>query len=296
MLLPLLRNPLVRLLAQLWWLPTFTLAVVWGFARKPDWQPAGTAGAACLAAVIGIVGAAGVHGACAAIGERARRRVSRRRFVCPHCLHFAPFRFACGACDNEVEAFLVYTNGAYVDDCPHCHAPLLSPGGWGVQAYCQWCKAHSERSIYHQRQVRAFATLLPADFATLCDAIGAEATPQQGIDCCWHDDGARLTCVLQPGDRTGAAPGLPRRNALLVSVESIWLDGTGIEPLQLGQAVDRFIVQAALTEAHCRALRICVRQRSLEPAARNVLATRFGTVRYGIAPEAFLRAATRSAR
>ncbi len=162
-MLALFRNPLLRLLGRLWWLPALTIVAAWGLGGERGLRLAGLGVVAYLAAVAGIVGAASAHGAYAASRERARHRSAQHRFLCPDCLHFGDFDFACGACGKRVEAFLVHTSGAYVNDCPHCHEHLLSREGLdgrGVQAHCERCKGNCDRAIHHERQVRVLATLL----------------------------------------------------------------------------------------------------------------------------------------
>src|SRR5262249_30546968 len=183
----LLRNPLVRLLARLWWLPALALVAGWGCdpGQGGRWV---SVGAAALAAAAGMISAACAHGAGAALRESARRRRAGHRFVCPYCRRFAPFRFACGACRDEVETFVVHTHGAYVNDGRQCHAPLLSHEGGGVRAYCTHGQATCDRHVYHRRQVRALATLLPVDLATLRDASGAGETEAHENRGYCHDD------------------------------------------------------------------------------------------------------------
>src|SRR5262249_38788395 len=149
---------------------------------------------------------------------------------------------------------------------------------------CTHCQATCDRHVYHRRQVRALATLLPVDLATLRDASGAGETEAHENHGYCHDDGGRLTYVLGPVDPDDTAVALPRGHSVRASIKPVWLDGAGIEPLELGQALDRFIFEAGLTEAQRRTMTVCVRREALEPAAQNVLAARFGAIRYGVAP------------
>jgi hypothetical protein len=300
-MLALFRNPLFRLLGRLWWLPALAICAAWGVGGEQGLRLAEMVVAAYLSAIASMVGVAWAHGSCVARRDRAYHHRARHRFLCPHCLHFGGFHFACGACGKKVGAFLVHTDGVYVNDCRRCHALLLSRDGQdgrGVQAYCKRkrCKGSCDRAVHHQRQVRVLATLLPADFSSFCRAIGAEGRKAKGeeqtgkdMGYVYADDGARLAYVLNLSDLTDAARKLPSRHALW-AVESIWLDGEKAEPLALGQAVDQFIRQVGLTERQRRRLTVCVRvnQDGLDPAAQNLLAARFGTVRYGVAAEDFL--------
>jgi hypothetical protein len=297
----LFRNPLLRLLGRLWWLPALTLVAAWGLGGERGLRMAGLGIAAYLAAIAGIVGAAWAHGAYAASRERTRHRSSDHRFLCPGCLHFGDFDFACGACGKRVEAFLVHTSGAYVNDCPHCHAHLLSrdgSDGRGVQAHCERCQGNCDRAVHHKRQVRVLATLLPADFTSLCQTIGAqEKQAQGGIGYACDDDGVRLTYLLNLNSLTDASRSLPDAHALW-EVECIWLDASGDDrqklALDLGKAADQFIRRADLTDQQRQALTVCVPQVTLDPVVQRVLETRFGAIKYGVAATDFLGRAAKT--
>jgi hypothetical protein len=290
-MLALFRNPLLCLLGRLWWLPALTLTATWGLGGEQGLRWAGLGVAAYLAASAGMIVAAWAHGAYALLREHARRRSAHYRFLCPHCLRFGGFHFACGACGKKVEAFLVHTNGAYVNDCPHCHAHLLSreaEKGSGVRAYCEWCKGNCDCAIHHQRQVRALATLLPADFTALCQTNGTqEQQAQGGIGYAYNDGGARLTYLLNLNSLTETARELPHTHALR-ELKSIWLNAAGDNneaALKVGEAADRFDRQTSLAKT----LTVCVPQTNLNDALRNVLETRFKAIKYGVTPEDFLR-------
>lgn len=290
-MLALFRNPLLRLLGRLWWLPALTLTAAWGLGGEQGLRWAWLGVAAYLAAIIGVIVAAWAHSTYALLHERARRRSAHYRFLCPHCLRFGGFHFACGACGKKVEAFLVRTNGAYVNDCPRCHAHLISreaEKGSGVRAYCEWCKGNCDCAIHQQRQVSVLATLMPADFTALYQIIGAqEQQAQDGIGYAYADDGARLTYLLNLNSLTETARELPPQHALW-ELKSIWLDAAGDDSevaLKVGEAADRFDRQTSLAKTAT----VCVPQTALSDALRNVLETRFKTIKYGVAPEDFLR-------
>jgi hypothetical protein len=79
----------------------------------------------------------GVHSLWGSYREWKRHRSSGHGFLCPRCLQFGRFQFACGACKKRIGAFVVYTNGTYWNQCLHCRARLLSrhrAEGWGVRA------------------------------------------------------------------------------------------------------------------------------------------------------------------
>jgi hypothetical protein len=289
-MLSLLRNPLLSLLGRLWWLPALTLIVAtFGVGGEDGLRVASVGAVAYLSAIAGIVGTAWAYGAWSTYRERARHRTLRHRFLCPHCLNFGGYHFACGACGGDIEAFIVHTDGAYVNNCPHCNEPLFSRErveGRGIQARCEWCQDTCDRSIHHERQVRVLAALLPADHASLGQTITAQESQAQGRISHAFDDGVALTYVLNLSRPSHTAHSLPRTHAFW-AVESVWLDAPIDDPqklsLELGQAADQFIREAGLTDTQRRALTAYVRQAALPPPAQNVLETRFGAVKYGVA-------------
>jgi hypothetical protein len=81
-MLALFRNPLLRLLGRLWWLPALAILIVaLGFGGEQGLRRVGLGFAAYLAAIAGMVGVAWAHGACAALDEHARHRCARHRFL-----------------------------------------------------------------------------------------------------------------------------------------------------------------------------------------------------------------------
>jgi hypothetical protein len=217
--------------------------------------------------------------------KRARRL--NHRFLCPNCLHFGGFDFACGECWAEIPG---YAEGK-TQTCPRCQRSLLSADGSGVRAYCKQCKWNCDRAIYHQREVRVLATLRPADSASLYQAISGKEYQPQGGKGYVYDDGEWLAYVLNLSDFTDEAYSLPPAHALW-EVESIWLDVSASDPKELalewGEAADRFIAQAKLTEAQRHAMTIFVQQAESALVVKSVLETRFGSGRYGITAQAFL--------
>jgi hypothetical protein len=60
-----------------------------------------------------------------------------------------------------LEPFQVHTEGVYHRGCPHCQQPLFrltASRQDRVKAYCKNCFAAVARDLYHQRQVRVFAS------------------------------------------------------------------------------------------------------------------------------------------
>ncbi|MCI0392838.1 MAG: hypothetical protein MOB07_29250 [Acidobacteria bacterium] len=297
-MLALFRSPLLCLLGRLWWLPALTLVAAWGLGGERGLRTAGLGVAGYLAVVAGIVGAAWAHGAYSAFRERVRHRSADQRFLCPDCLHFGDFDFACGACGKRVEAFLVHTSGAYINDCPHCHEYLLphdGSDGRGVRAYCKRCQGNCDLAIYHERQIHVLATLLPADFISLRQITAArEGLAKGGVGYARDDDGVQLTYLLNLDSLTDAARNLPRRHALW-ELKSIWLVASGGDinsALIIGRAIDTLNRR---TDDLTKTLTVCVPQTALGSKAKNLLEDRFKAVEYGVAAADFLRGETKNA-
>jgi len=218
--------------------------------------------------------------------ERARRL--NHRFLCPNCLHFGGFDFACGECWAEIPG---YDSGYKTQTCPRCRRSLLSADGDGVRAYCKQCKGNFDRAIYHQREVRVLATLRPTDSKSLYRAISGQEYQPQGGKGYVYDDGARLAYVLNLSDFTDKAHSLSPTHALW-KVQSIWLDALASNPKELAlewaETADRSIAQARLTEANRQAITVCVHQAEVNPVVKPALGTHFGKVRYGVAAPYFL--------
>jgi hypothetical protein len=298
-------HPLLRRLSGWLFALTFVLAAL-GATRS---QVPGLAVLGSVAALTGFVGLI-IPPWLRSKYVRRRERKRLRRFLCPHCLHFGDFNFACGGCGGKVEEFVVHTNGAYADSCAHCQALLFShdgADGVGIRAYCQRCNETCDGSIHHQRQVRVVGTLLSADFRPLC-----------------YNDGTSLTYVLNltaldmleksqiandyPNEINKLQTGSKNQSTYLLhllvmpliirfalkhahavnALEFIWVDAARDDQqalaLELGQAADRLIRQrASLPKARRRALAVCVPQTRLDPVVEHVLRTRFGSIRYGVA-------------
>ena len=208
--------------------------------------------------------------------SRRARRVSSRRFLCPHCLRFSKYRLACGACWLKVKEELVQTNSP----CPQCQKPLQE----NVRARCKRCMCGCDNAAYHQRRVRVLATLRPSDFASICRAYGTPRTLAQGTLGCVFDNGIWLAYVLNLKDLS-EVKSFVRSDAFREMM--IWVDAEGDDDtkalsLSFVEDADRFISQAGLREAQRRTVMVCVRQDRLEPAVGHALVTRFGTIKYGV--------------
>jgi hypothetical protein len=254
---------MLQLLWRLWWLPVAALAVAWGSGVKYA-DAVSQMIFVLLAFVAGLILAALGHGAYLSRREKIRHNRAYHRFLCPRCLHFGGFRFACGACGNEIESFTVLTGGAYASDCQSCHTRLFAGNEAQVAAYCENCLSGCDRSLHHERRVRVIATLLAGDFGLICRLTGAQplkAADHQTFACA--DDGECLRYILsfdpEAGVETADLPMHALRN-----VETIWLDAAGADPLRLGRIIDAFI-----------------RQPAPEAAIRNKLAALFGLLRCG---------------
>lgn len=242
---------------------------------------------AFLAAVIAVLGISTWHGKAAALRESLRHASRGHRFLCPGCLQFGEIRLACADCEEEVEPFVVHTGGFYLNDCPHCHTQVFRfrrlRKYHDLQTYCEHCSSRLAPDVYHARRVRVLGTLRAADLTVLQHAAGSRKTEFLCID-----NSAQLTYALNLSDPPGEdKESLP--SDAIRAAEAIWLDADGFEPLEIGQAVDRYIRRAGLTEAGRKALVVWVRQETLAPAARKLLETRFGEVRWKVSPAAFLQ-------
>lgn len=288
---PLFRNPLFSLVGRIWWLSVVIPAVAWGLGGPGGLRLALEVLAAFCGVLLGMIGAALGHDAVLVRRERAHRRAAGHRFLCPQCLQFGDFRFACRACAKEVEAFLVRTGGAYVNDCGVCRAPVFPRGGAegrGVRAYCDNCVGGFEVEPHQRRRVRVLAAPLPADFELFSRADGARrGRALDGTSFVVFDDGDCLSYVLAcdpaAGPEETAAPAHAFRD-----VAAVWLDTSGVEPLPLARAVDALIRQSQLPEPEWRRMQVCVRQMLIDPLIRSRLEAQFENIRYGVEPEEFL--------
>jgi len=290
-MLALFRNPLLRLLGRLWWLPLVLAVLVAGsLGGAHVFERAILMLAVFLAAVAGMVGSAWAHGTIAVWCERLRHRQSGHRFLCPHCLLFGPVRIACARCEHTVEEFAVATRGVYVNDCPSCHEPLFVEGSAeqrNVVAQCSSCKAVAPREIHHERSVRVLGVLASADLDALQGWGGGTVADAGGYRCLCRDGGACLTYILDLGSLPNVRYAVVQGHALR-EVSAVWVRHGAADALALGQAADRFARQVGMAESGRLPLPVCVGGAALDPAARNLLEARFATVRYGVGGAAFL--------
>lgn len=242
-----------------------------------------------LMAIWGFLLLSTVHGRIAAAAYRVRHLAGSHRFLCPQCLEFGGFRYGCGACGDEVEPFVVHTGGLYLDDCPHCHAPVYAAGkerGSAPRAYCAGCGSVGTE-VHHQRAVRVLATLRGAELDRL--QATAPGTPESTgeLEYLRLDDGEYFTYVLALGEELSGEGQFTSGHAAR-QVEALWLGGDWPEPLALAEALDRFIRRVGLSEARRRTFPVCVSATMLDLVVREQLVTRFPAAVFGITAETFL--------
>jgi DNA-directed RNA polymerase subunit RPC12/RpoP len=283
----LLNNPLVRFLARMWWLPAMLLVIIPFLPRVgpgTGWLAAGAAALLGLAA--GTLAPPTILSWTAGRRAQNRRNAEKLRFLCPACLCFGDFRYACGGCDKELNPMIIQTSGRLVDRCPHCHQKVSGgeqPGTDAVKAFCGACGADHELAVHHRRRVRVLGTLVPADFDTVTAGASSNVDPK-GVRWTRRDDGAELTYLLSLGDLAGSRLALPAEHAAR-RAESLWLSEA--DPLALGQAVDSYLTLAELDDERLAAMAGCVRSEQLDPAATRLLSARFGSVKFGVAAAEF---------
>jgi len=235
--------------------------------------------------ILGLIVAARINGLKNGWQLKSERISVEHRFLCPSCLNFGPFDYACQECKGRVEPFLVHTDGAYVAKCAHCHRALFTDQdteGRSVVARCSRCEAVCNRKIYHNRVVRTIATLTSKDFIALTETTGIEMRrSEDNIRFAIRDDGRFLTIVLNLGDLADVIAPDSMSHALR-DISRIWIDSADTDPLALGQTVDAMIMKAKLPEMQWRSIEVCSHQAIIDPASRHVLETRFGHLVSGV--------------
>lgn len=229
----------------------------------------------------------------AAFRARLVRRMQGDRFLCPRCLRFGGFHYACAGCGREVDDLALHARSHYLDDCPHCRTIVRSkaePDPLALRAYCRNCGA-STHLAFHARRVRVLATLHREDFRTLLHTLDPGLEPpgsgRRELHYFYHDDGVRLTFVLNLDDSGRAMLEFPWNHAAR-GVQAFWIDYGALEPLALGQSVDAYFRHAALYPGERRSIPVCVGRATLEGAARRLLGSRFHHIRCQVPPDLFL--------
>jgi hypothetical protein len=282
-MLSLFQNPLLRFMARMWWLPALTLIVV-GFVlfKEDGLRIAVSVSAALFAALAGLIFSAWLHGVLAAFRKSSDRRASDYRFLCPQCLRFGDFDFGCGSCGVKINPFIVNTQGAYTIKCPHCRSALYAGEKENIAAYCRRCDASCEMRTHHHRQIRVVGALLTDDFHHL-RGEGEEKRSADGLRYACTDDGRRLTYILNLEDLAARGEG----TSAIREMKTIWV-GADCDALVLGEAADRFITKARLTDAERKRVTISIPQRELEATSLHVLETRFGQLKRAMTASMFL--------
>lgn len=146
-------------------------------------------------------------------------------------------------------------------------------------------------------QVHILGTLLPGDFGRLWAAMDEPRRWFKGNRWAAEETEYRVSWVLDM-----EAPAAVERafgtSPSFHDLEALWLDLEGVEPLELGRALDRLIREGRLTDIARRRWVICVPQEQdkVERALHLVLDTRFGTIKYGISARTFLSRGARAER
>lgn len=208
------------------------------------------------------------------------------RFLCPHCLQFGELLYACPGCWEEGGVLRARLNVGNLQACPCCRASLYPEPSQDHLAFCEQCHQVSDARLHHDHRTVAFGALGVASFTWMCEAFGHEAG---------HGSALRLTNDEARGpyldgresfyllDVSTAAEGVditgPRH--ALRHLECLFFSGAGLEPLELGRMVDRFIRQTRLSGGQRRTLEVLIREPSLPPALTSVLRSRLPRLNFG---------------
>jgi hypothetical protein len=294
----LFRNPLLRLVWRLWWLPPllFTLiGLIVGGAAGQTLFLNGTA--FCLLLPVGMMLFAWLHGLAKMILTGRERWRRQWRFLCPHCLKFGGFYYACGNCEQPLEPFAALTEGLYVNDCSKCKKALFSRfrrTGSGVMARCEHCGKTCSRETHHRRKARVVATLIPQDFQHISSTLRLPERRANDVRYLLLDDGEFLTCLMNIHRFSIILPTWNSRHAIR-SLSAIWLSGANMDSrsaaLAIGQAVNEWMLyvrEMRASERWWRNLPMCVGPSDLDAAADHVLTSDFKNIEYGVSLQAFL--------
>lgn len=289
----LFRNPVLRLLGALWWLPALLILTACCLGGAEGLRYIGVAYALCGTAVAGMVGAAAAHAGLLSLRARIARLRRSHRFLCPECLRFAPMRVACGTCGKEISLLFFDAGGLYLGECPGCGLALAVTSAAAsaataprrcLRSSCWYCRRRFDLAL-NRRRVRVLATLLPRGFDRLLERAGGAAVHTRGRRHFHIDDGETLTHVVDLND-------LPRFRFLssahaVHEVEAIWVDAGAVDVLALGRSADRFLRRTDLPPPRRQAITVCL-DGELPPAVHALLASRFGRVRTEVTAHQFL--------
>ncbi|MGH9842684.1 MAG: HEAT repeat domain-containing protein, partial [Blastocatellia bacterium] len=226
--------------------------------------------------------------------HKAAQRAPQRRFLCPNCLNFSEFRYACGYCWKEVKISRSFSQDLENKKCSYCRNSFSPPAEmpwYGLLAQCEHCQEKFDRTIYHHREVRVLGAFQSVDFARLCQAVIGQETELQGCRGYIFDDGAQLTYLLDLNVLTDPAFSLPHAPALS-EVEAIWLDAIEDNSppwdFELIKMVHRFIAHSGKQSG----LKVCVSRPDLNEVVKDALPTPFVIIKYEIAAADFFGART----
>ncbi len=279
----LLRNPALRILTQLWWLPVL-IALLVGLQREsPSLGWIGIAG--YLGLLLGLMGSGWALVNRSVARERARHRRSEHAFLCPACLHRDEFRYACNSCGQEVDPRAALGGELLGCRCPHCGAKWSESGADRLHAYCGQCRATGDAGQLHERKVVVHGAVTAHDFLELAARGEAETRTVAGVRCFAREREGLVEWNLCLEDLTREQDVLPRSHAVH-GLTSVWISEG--DPLRLGQIIDHLVSRAELSEDRLAAIRVRVAAAELDPAAQRLLSSRFGEVEYRVPAEAFL--------
>lgn len=205
------------------------------------------------------------------------------RFLCPHCLRFGEVLFACPGCWEATRALHTRLNVGSLHACPCCYDALYPTAEVDRLAYCEHCHQVSDARLHHHREVRLVGVLGPAAYAQARRHIGEDANGDGPLRLA-HEQ--QVTYLLEV---SSAAPGMNVVDPAhaLRHLDALWLTAVGIEALEFGRIVDRFVRQVRLSGTQRRSLPVLLRESSLPAATLNVLQSRLSNLSFGIdLPEA----------
>lgn len=277
----LLNNPLVRLLARLWWLPALALLLIWSVYGEVAARPTIGSLSIGLAFLVGTTGVVALHGAFATSRKRLRSKREHHRFLCPECLQFGPVCYACAGCGTRLPEALIATNGWYARYCLECDTPITENRVSTARAICAHCQTLLDKDRWQEHRICVMATLLPEDHLRLCKKLGIEE-PKRDEDMAQIVD-AQTIFVLINLSACALPEVIPNHHALR-HLDALWFSGLETDTLVLARAVDRLLRHLGQTTAENNTIPVFVEQSECDPAVLNMLSSRFHKVTFNPAP------------
>ena len=286
-----LRDRLIPALSRLWWVALLAVAaaILYGGIKK-GFEIVHLIALATMFGVTGLVSSMWLLEGFVGIREGIRRRRSSLTFLCPTCLRFGSFRYSCPECGNAIRAFFSKTESAAFDTCPYCFTAFTSD----LRARCVYCNATCDPTVFHERRVRIVGTLFAKDYDWLKRIAKARPCRSNTFRFCYFDDGSRLTYILDLSDLTRPPRGSTHSLALS-RLEAVWVSGTDDDSLKLGRAADGLARHPSMTRRRRRSVLVCTSPDDLEFTNKQILRTRFGTIKYGVSAADFIRNTQQSA-